>query len=211
MNPESEGNEVVTIEKVIAELNKQCDCREIPYGDLKNLAKKLDLQFACGETRYCLIHRSWDKVIKIPRLGYASKDYSEIECNNYTKAKALGIEKIFLPCEYWCTLDCGCPVYVQDKFTTDHRSMYDAERKVNMDKVSKIISCKIYFKVKRALPSDRIYDDAWLARAYQIYGKQFFRKLEKFLRENRINDLHAKNVGWKGTQPIILDFAGYDE
>ena len=202
---------MITIEKVIAELNKRCEEREIPYEDLENLAEELDLRFDCGETRYCLLHHSWDRVIKIPRLDYASKDYSEIECNNYTKAKALGIEKIFLPCEYWCTLDCGCPVYVQDKFTTDHNSLRRTKRENHAEKASKVIACKVYRKVKRALPSDRRYDDAWLARAYQIYGKQFFRKLEKFLRENHINDLHGRNVGWKGTQPIILDFAGYDE
>lgn len=202
---------MITINGVIAELNKRCDHAEIPYEDLESLAEELDLRFDCGETRYCLFHHSWERVIKIPRLDYASKDYSEIECNNYTKAKALGIEKIFLPCEYWCTLDCGCPVYVQDKFTTDHNSMHRAKRAKNAEKASKVIACKVYHKVRRSLPSDRRYDDAWLARAYQIYGKQFFRKLEKFLRENHINDLHGRNVGWKGTQPIILDFAGYDE
>ena len=202
---------MITIERIIAELNRRCEFAEIPYEVLEQLAEELDLRFACGETRYCLLHHSWDRVIKIPRLGYASKDYSEIECNNYIKAKALGIEKIFLPCEYWCTLDCGCPVYVQDKFTTDHSSIRRAKRERYTEKASKIIACKVYRRVKRSLPSDRRYDDAWLARAYQIYGKQFFRKLEKFLRDNHINDLHGKNVGWKGTQPIILDFAGYDE
>ena len=202
---------MMTIDRIIAELNKRCNEKEIHYDDLRAFAKEFDLQFGCGETRYCLLHYSWDRVIKIPRLDYVSKDYSEIECNNYIKAKALGIEKIFLPCEHYYTLECGCPVYVQDKFTTDHHGLCRAKKKSNTEKVSNVIHCEVYRKVKRSLPHDRRYDDAWLARAYQLYGKQFFRKLEKFLQENHINDLHTHNVGWKGTQPIILDFAGYDE
>ena len=73
----------------------------------------------------------------------------------------------------------------------------------------KIRFCKIYRKShENAYDGCRISNE-WYARAYQIYGKQFMRKFERFTRDKRIGDLHDSNVGYLGKMPIILDFAGY--
>ena len=75
--------------------------------------------------------------------------------------------------------------------------------------VRKICSCKIYRKSHENAYDGYRISNAWYARAYQIYGKQFMRKFERFTRQHRIGDLHNSNVGYLGQMPIILDFAGY--
>ena len=199
-----------TIEEIIELLNQQF-CGEIFYDDISEFAHKYHLRFDAGETRYCIFDPKWDRVLKIPRFENVSDDYSALEVQNYEYAKKIGVDKILLPTGYLTTLRNGCPIYWQTKFTCSHSGLnFHEERNLN-NRWNKYYRSPVYLKVKKAMPQDRCYRDEWLFRAYQLYGKQFFKKLCKFFEDNYIDDLHANNVGWLNGKPIILDYAGYHE
>lgn len=200
-----------TIGEVIKLMNGYFSNRTVDWSEMQEFARKYNLKFAHGETRFCLYDPKWDRVLKIPRFENVSDDYSEIEANNYQKAKYAGLADIFLASEYYCTLDCDLPIYVQVKYTYSHCGMNHCDMRAEGKKIANAKNAKIYKRVRNSMPDDRCYDDVWLCRAYQLYGKQFFRKLCEFLRENAIDDLHASNVGWLNGKPVILDYAGYHE
>jgi hypothetical protein len=200
-----------SIEEIIELLNKQFSNRVIEWDDISEFAHKHHLRFDAGETRYCIFSPKWDRVLKIPRFENVNDDYSALEVRNYEYAKELGLDKILLPTGLLTTLDSGCPIYWQTKFSYSHSNM-DYHEEIHLKKqFEQYFRSPIYLKVKRTMPDDRRYNDVWLFRAYQLYGKQFFKKLCLFFEENEIKDLHSNNVGWLKGKPIILDYAGYHE
>lgn len=200
-----------SIEEIIELLNKQFSNRVIEWDEIAEFANKHHLRFDAGETRYCIFSPKWDMVLKIPRFENVNDDYSALEVENYQQAKAQGLERIFLESGLLTTLSCGCPIYWQTKFTCSHASMNYCEENHLKKQFERYFRSPIYLKVKKCMPDDRRYNDVWLFRAYQLYGKQFFKKLCVFFEENDIKDLHANNVGWLNGKPIILDYAGYHE
>lgn len=185
-----------------------CD-KQIGYDDLWEFCRSHDLEMFSGETRYCIASKDWDFVLKISRFDNVRDDYNAIEFANYENACKLGIEKIFLKMWKFGTLDCGLDIYAQVRYSFAHSGIdHNKERKMRKQ-VQKICSCKIYRKSHEHVYDGYRISNAWYARAYQIYGKQFMRKFERFTRDKRIGDLHDSNVGYLGKMPIILDFAGY--
>ena len=66
---------------------------------------------------------------------------------------------------------------------------------------------------KKAAPNGRYarnLDPLWAKMALVIYGKKLCKTLCEFIIENKINDLHESNIGYKNNRPIILDFSGFD-
>ena len=199
----------MTQQEVFDLLNGSLVDKQIGYDDLWEFCRSHGLEMFSGETRYCIASKDWDFVLKISRFDNVRDDYNAIEFANYENACKLGIEKIFLKMWKFGTLDCGLDIYAQVRFSFSHSDIdCNKERKMRKQ-VQKICSCKIYRKSHEHIyDSHRISPD-WYARAYQIYGKQFMRKFERFTRDKRIGDLHDSNVGYLGKMPIILDFAGY--
>ena len=186
--------------------NPECMYEEL----VEEMAEKVDkdVYFSCGETRFVLCHPKWDKVIKMNRFDNVSRDYNALELDHYEKAIEWGIDRIFLPIEQVLTV-CGYDIYVQTKYTTsvcDQR--YKDSRKI-AEQVNELYSQRICNKAYNRMYDAGRIDRVWHARAYQIYGKQFMKTLEKFTRELHIGDLHRHNIGYLGKQPIILDYAGY--
>ena len=187
-----------------------CD-EEVCSDELWEFCRSHGLELASGETRYCIIGKDWDFVLKISRFDNVRDDYNAIEFANYENACKLGIEKIFLKMWKFGTLDCGLDIYAQVRYSFAHSNIDNKKERKMRKQTDKIRSCKIYRKShENAYDGYRISNE-WYARAYQIYGKQFMRKFERFTRQHRIGDLHTSNVGYLGKMPIILDFAGYHE
>ena len=184
---------------------------EVSYDELGRFCRSHGLELASGETRYCIIGEDWDFVLKISRFDNVRDDYNAIEFANYENACKLGIEKIFLKVWKFGTLDCGLDIYAQVRYSFSHFGIDSNKEKKMWKQTEKIRSCNTFCKsYEHAYDGYRI-SNVWYARAYQIYGKQFMRKFERFTRQNRIGDLHSSNVGYLGKMPIILDFAGYHE
>ena len=199
----------MTQQEVFDLLNGSLIDKQIGYDDLWEFCRSHDLEMFSGETRYCIASKDWDFVLKISRFDNVRDDYNAIEFANYENACKLGIEKIFLKMWKFGTLDCGLDIYAQVRYSFAHSGIDNNKERKMRKQVRKICSCKIYRKShEHAYDGYRISNE-WYARAYQIYGKQFMRKFERFTRDKRIGDLHDSNVGYLGKMPIILDFAGY--
>ena len=199
----------MTQQEVFDLLNGSLIDKQIGYDDLWEFCRSHGLELASGETRYCIISKDWDFVLKISRFDNVRDDYNAIEFANYENACKLGIEKIFLKMWKFGTLDCGLDIYAQVRYSFAHSGIDNNKERKMRKQVRKICFCKIYRKShENAYDGYRISNE-WYARAYQIYGKQFMRKFERFTKQHRIGDLHDSNVGYLGKMPIILDFAGY--
>ena len=201
----------MTQQEVFDLLNGSLVDKQIDYDDLWEFCRSHDLEMFSGETRYCIASKDWDFVLKISRFDNVRDDYNAIEFANYENACKLGIEKIFLKMWKFGTLDCGLDIYAQVRYSFAHSGIDNKKERKMRKQTDKIRSCKIYRKShEHAYDGYRISNE-WYARAYQIYGKQFMRKFERFTRDKRIGDLHTSNVGYLGKMPIILDCAGYHE
>ena len=199
----------MTQQEVFDLLNGSLVDKQIGYDDLWEFCRSHGLEMFSGETRYCIASKDWDFVLKISRFDNVRDDYNAIEFANYENACKLGIEKIFLKMWKFGTLDCGLDIYAQVRYSFAHSGIDNNKERKMRKQTDKIRSCKIYRKShENAYDGYRISNE-WYARAYQIYGKQFMRKFERFTRDKRIGDLHDSNVGYLGKMPIILDFAGY--
>ena len=199
----------MTQQEVFDLLNGSLVDQQIGYDDLEEFCRSHGLEMFSGETRYCIIGKGWDFVLKISRFDNVRDDYNAIEFANYENSCKLGIEKIFLKMWKFGTLDCGLDIYAQVRYSFAHSNIDNKKERKMRKQTDKIRSCKIYRKShENAYDGYRISNE-WYARAYQIYGKQFMRKFERFTRDKRIGDLHTANVGYLGKMPIILDFAGY--
>ena len=199
----------MTQQEVFDLLNGSLVDKQIGYDDLWEFCRSHGLEMFSGETRYCIASKDWDFVLKISRFDNVRDDYNAIEFANYENACKLGIEKIFLKMWKFGTLDCGLDIYAQVRYSFAHSDIDIKKERKMRKQTDKIRSCKVFRKShENAYDGYRISNE-WYARAYQIYGKQFMRKFERFTRQHRIGDLHTSNVGYLGKMPIILDFAGY--
>ena len=199
----------MTQQEVFDLLNGSLIDKRVCYDDLWEFCRSHGLELSSGETRYCIIGKDWDFVLKISRFDHVRDDYNAIEFANYENACKLGIEKIFLKMWKFGTLDCGLDIYAQVRYSFAHSNIDNGKERKMRKQTEKIRSCKTFRKAhEHAYDGYRISNN-WYARAYQIYGKQFMRKFEHFTRQHRIGDLHTSNVGYLGKMPIILDFAGY--
>ena len=199
----------MTQQEVFDLLNGSLVDEQIGYDDLWEFCRSHGLEMFSGETRYCIASKDWDFVLKISRFDNVRDDYNAIEFANYENACKLGIEKIFLKMWKFGTLDCGLDIYAQVRYSFSHSDIDNKKERKMRKQTDKIRSCKVFRKShENAYDGYRISNE-WYARAYQIYGKQFMRKFERFTRDKRIGDLHDSNVGYLGKMPIILDFAGY--
>ena len=199
----------MTQQEVFDLLNGSLIDKRVCYDDLWEFCRSHGLELASGETRYCIISKDWDFVLKISRFDNVRDDYNAIEFANYENACKLGIEKIFLKMWKFGTLDCGLDIYAQVRYSFAHSGINDQKEKKIQKQTEKVRSCKICRKSREHAYDGYRISNVWYARAYQIYGKQFMRKFERFTKQHRIGDLHTSNVGYLGKMPIILDFAGY--
>ena len=184
-----------------------------------------------GEYRLTMVFDDYDYVIKFP---IQQKDACLIESNNYAYAVAENLERFFAPAYNLGTLACF------EEFGY-HGNIYIQKRVEEMIEYSNVPG--IDFDLWEYGPidgGDHLFDeneyftdeDAWSfdcflnefdADMFRYYGIVFFlwlhnsenelHRLNDFLFEHHINDLHPNNVGFLNGDyhraPIILDYAGY--
>ena len=163
-----------------------------------------------GETRYAVIFKHENFVLKIPRYGYCKEDYCQAEIRAYESAKEFRVERILLPIELYHTTTTGIAIYKQPKYsfsTSDgtYNRNYDTYLSHRNTPNHKLI----VRRVTRECYDGRRISEQWMARVLQLYGKKFCRSFEAWTHENSVNDLHNSNTGWLNNKPIILDYAGF--
>ena len=200
------------IDELISAL-ENCDADSYEIGDcLDEFADKhkRDVIIGSGETRYAVVFKHDNFVLKIPRYGNCGEDYCQAEIRAYESAKTYRVERILLPIELYYTTSTGIAIYKQPKYSF---STSDGEYDRGYNGYLGRRNAPIYRPIVRKITNecrdgDRI-SRHWMARVLQLYGKKFCRSFEAWTMENNVNDLHNSNTGWLDNKPIILDYAGY--
>ena len=171
-----------------------------------------DITIASGETRYAVVFKRNNFVLKIPRYEYENckEDYCQAEIRAYESAKKFHVERILLPIELYHTTTTGIAIYKQPKYSFstsdgDYNLGYDSY----LNRRNTPINCSVVKKITRECCDGNRISRRWMARVLQLYGKKFCRSFEEWTMENNVNDLHNSNTGWLNNKPIILDYAGY--
>lgn len=198
--------------QVVEVLNKLASLKVgFCYRELHEALVPLRISINSGETRWCLTSKGWDFVLKIPRLENVSRDYCEIELNNYERAKLYKVEKLLLPTEFICENAHGVKIYKQPRYDNSVADLDWAVEKKMRAELQKVINRKVMNKVINSIYDGYRIKEVWLYRVCQLYGKNFLRSFENWTQDCQVNDLHGGNVGYLHNKPIILDYAGYFE
>ena len=166
-----------------------------------------------GASKFCLVFKKEDFVIKwaYEDLWEPSKEEAMKECEIYKKAKEQGLEMLFPLTEFFGEIN-GIKFVMQEKIDYSCEDCSHITRE-KYKEISKTATEKIFTKMQKGFRInscyDRNLDRLWASMVITLYGKKVCKKLCTFIQENRINDLHTSNLGYKKNRPIILDFSGY--
>lgn len=202
----------MSIEKeVLAVCQRLDECYDtLDYDTIREISVKHNLDYDNGATRWCLHCDRWkDFVLKFPRYEETSIDYCEIEVNNYKKAVEYGIEKILLPIECIYETKNELKIYKQEKYTCALSDMKEKDYERLKKRLHNLQRQPITNKCLHSCLDYCRINNVWLARIIQLYGKNFVKNFEQWTHCCKVNDLHTSNIGFKGKNPIILDYAGY--
>lgn len=202
--------------KQIIELLKDLDIQT--SDDSYDIRKKLNdlgyhrdqVSVADGASKICLIFKDKPFVIKWSTYGY-SEAMKEVEV--YKKAIEKNLEKFFPKTAFLFSIF-GIDFVAQEKidfsvsncsFKTDKK--YHRISRTALDSTVARMEKEFY---KASPLCKRRLDRTWAKMAIVLYGKKACKALCNFIIENKINDLHGDNIGYKNNKPIIIDFSGYD-
>lgn len=169
-----------------------------------------DIKVADGASKICLIFPDISFVVKWSTYGY-EEAMREVEV--YQKAIDAHLEKFFPKTVFLVKLN-DVNFVAQEKIDVAVNDL-DFYTRQRFQKISKTALDKIVYKMERqfkraARYCQRDLDPIWAKMALVLYGKRTCKALCDFIIENKINDLHESNIGYKNNRPIILDFSGYD-
>ena len=194
---------------------ENCDANDDEISDcLDEFANshRRDITISSGETRYAVIFKRDNFVLKIPRYEYENckEDYCQVEIRAYESAKKFRVERILLPIELYYTTSTGIAIYKQPKYSfSTSEGEYNRGYNTYLNNRNTPRHRPIVRKVTSECYEGHRISAQWMARVLQLYGKKFCRSFEAWTVENNVNDLHNSNTGWLNNKPIILDYAGY--
>ena len=175
--------------------------------------------FSSGATKGVLIPVEEDYVLKIPFFceyeSYSEqylefygadepegKDYCMVEIIKYEQVKEAGLEDCFAKIEILGRVN-DRPIYIQEKateiFSDDREAAFYSE------------AIKESTKAKCQELNVDCFNACWISDFLNYFSEEVFIKLQDFLYNNRIWDLHSGNLGYIGDRPVIIDWGGYNE
>ena len=186
----------------------------------------LDIWCATGATKFVIGDDNHDYIIKIQPPCVGGMDYCAREVAVYNAAVVNGFEDKFA----WTAKlfdfhfnDSIClPVYVMEWCQCSY-DMIDDE----MDDWHYTKYCTSHHLDKKADDAydkynsapdgrDRCYSEMMMEWAYSVWGLDFNAVVEPgeytiamFMRDNKINDIHAGNWGWRNNKLVLTDYSGY--
>lgn len=188
---------------------------DIFYENVVSIFKekyKKSFEYDTGATKGVLMFRDLGFVIKIPFTGdgeydfYGSGygdgwDYCQTEEKRFEFAKIEGVEQCFLETKFLTYIN-NYPIYVQD-YIKDIGDECNSSNHTDIERTKMKSTCeeKGYY----------CFNSNWLLNAYQYYGEDKFYKLLRFIDDYDIDDLHFNNLGYKGKQPLIVDYASFND
>lgn len=175
-----------------------------------------EISVCSGASKVCLLFDNADFVVKyVPGYRYQKepeKNEALREIEIYEKAKEANLDMFFPYTENMGKIN-DTYFILQEKIDFSaakvpqfkkikYRNITKTAKEEMIDKINK------GFQVKNSR-CRRYLNDLWISMILVLYGKTVCKKLCNFIQENRINDLHDSNIGYKNDKPIILDFSGY--
>ena len=161
-----------------------------------------------GSSKYVMIFDEVPQcVVKFSRKGLRH-DYCKLEAENYKKAINAGVDCYLARTEFFVEMG-GISFYIQEKVECND---YDIESEMyNYAK-------QICDEDKDSMSEDEYNDLLWDMVGHfdcenslnAVFGESYETQLLiDFCYNNKINDLHQGNFGYKGEFPVIIDFCGY--
>ena len=172
------------------------------------ISDRKDISRSEGASKYVVVFSKKEYVLK-----WSEDDSVLMESVIYQKAVDKGISFLF-PETILLGEFHGIYYSIQQKIDYS-ASCIPAKDRSRYARMTKTVSEDIFRKMEKGfqVPNcgyNRDLHRVWAKVFISLYGKAIARKLCAFIQENRINDLHASNIGFCNHQPIILDFCGYD-
>lgn len=193
------------------------------YQELDEKIKAEFQDYAYGASKFVLIPNNHDFVIKIPFKGtyyctseedwdedgferfiYADADngwdYCEAEVRRYEFAKEKGFNHFLAKTELLGYIN-NYPIYIQEKcviFSQD--DSFSCHSKEEKSKTIATLEKK-----------DVWINIDWLTDVRLYYGEDAFWFFINFIRDEEWDDLREDNIGYIGSQPVLVDYSGYYE
>lgn len=172
------------------------------------ISNRGDISRAEGASKYVVVFSKKEYVLK-----WSEDDSVLMESVIYQRAVDKGISFLF-PETILLGEFHGIYYSVQQKidYPAAHIPAKDRSRYAKM---TKTVTEDIFRKMENGfqVPNcgyNRDLHRVWAKVFISLYGKAIAKKLCAFIQENRINDLHANNIGFCNHKPILLDFCGYE-
>lgn len=163
-----------------------------------------DYRYDAGATKVCIFSEYFsDYVVKISTTKF---DYCEREYINYKAAKEEKLEKYFPWTDYLCNIN-GYKLFIQEKVYSGEDAEDETYRTLSnyVDRSFDWDEEDDEYSREDAI-RDVVCDLSDKDRVKIIFNDE---ELSYFLRDYVINDIHEGNIGYRGNDPVILDFSGY--
>lgn len=191
------------------------------YKDFLN--DTFDIKVRMGCTKFVCFLENENYVVKIPfdtiiddeevfsLVGASGNiedelwDYCAREVFLYESAKGNDLGFVFPETQYIGMIN-HWPIYIQEKCQSVAR--HPAFFRTTEDKIKTVTN-----EIKAANKKFSIFNEQWLTKFYEIYGKETTCKLLEFIKFYHITDLHSSNVGFSTLdyRPVLIDFSGFYE
>ena len=170
----------------------------------------IDCVICCGVTRVVVIPENFDWVLKFNfQNEELLQDYNRLEVQHFEKAIEKGLDKYFAAIYQVGAID-GLMVYAQEKVVADEDYVTSSFFQYTLDKYYNHIEYDDMYEDAR---NDAAWEEANTLdtedRIYALINDGMADQLIDFIYENDINDLHSGNWGYRGTEPVMIDYAGY--
>ena len=195
---------------------------ECMWREREDACSDLHIWTATGATKFVIGTDDCDYIIKFQLFD--SFDYCAREVETYNAAKARGLEDKFAWCDKLFDFTFSCegdertiPVYVMEWCQCGYEMISDDAYEY----------CYRRYITKKDLPDcqesrekyynsegyvDRIDILEWACDVWGTpYGEGSSAAILNFLREMRVNDLHAGNWGWNDRRLVLTDYSGYGD
>jgi hypothetical protein len=131
-------------------------------------------------------------------------DYCELEANIWQNANEDGFGECFAKTELVGYVH-GYPIYIQTKAQVFENicSSSDTWRKhYTPEQLRRVSSLSEGYCLSKL-------DEGWLSDFLEYFGEEIFQNFLDYLNTNDIEDLHAGNVGYIDSVPVLIDYAGF--
>lgn len=183
----------------------------------------LHIWTATGATKFVIGTDDCDYIIKFQLFD--SFDYCAREVETYNAAKARGLEDKFAWCVKLFDFTFSCrgdektvPVYAMEwcqcgyDMISDDSCEYRYRKYISSHALADCQESRDKFYSSEDYYSGRQEILEWACDVWGTpYGEAGSAAILNFLREMRVNDLHAGNWGWCDNRLVLTDYSGYGE